>query len=352
VSAPRVLFLASDPGGVGGIQRYGTWLIDALSQVGPLDVVDLASSRRGGRVGALLGGLDAWARNRPDLLVVGHVAFGPVAVPQLASGRPAVVLAYGIEVWGGPSRRIDATLRAATEVWPISTFTAHEVARRVPAARVGPVLGGGVEHIFFSDDGDTQDPSGRDVGLRVLVVTRLDDLAYKGIDTCLDALQGLETGADIELRIVGDGPAAPELSALVRSRGLDGHVCQLGALDDDSLRDEYRHADVVVLLSRFRRGDQPRGEGLGIVPLEAGAAGTPAIVSAIGGTVDTVDDGRTGWWLDPDDVAGLAALLGRLAEDPSLLRERGAAARQFVRDVHGRAAFQRRVTAAVARVMP
>ncbi len=351
MSAPRVLFLASDPGGVGGIQRYGTWLIDALSQLGPLDVVDLAAARRGGRVGALGAGLDAWARCHPDLVVVGHVSFGPAAVPQLASGRPAVVVAYGIEVWGGPSRRVDGTLRAATEVWPISTFTAHEVARRVPGARVGPVLGGGVEDIFFGDDPGSPPPSARDVGLSVLVVTRLDDLAYKGIDTCLDALQRLGAGAGVELRIVGDGPAAPELSTLVRSRGLDGQVCQLGALDDDALRDEYRSADVVVLLSRFRRGGQPRGEGLGIVPLEAGAAGTPAIVSAIGGTVDTVDDGRTGWWLDPDDVAGLAALLGRLLAEPSLLRERGAAARQFVREVHGRAAFRRRVGAAVAEVM-
>jgi glycosyltransferase involved in cell wall biosynthesis len=351
VSAPRVLFLASDPGGVGGIQRYGTWLIDALSQVGPLDVVDLAIARRGGRVGALGAGLEAWARCRPDLVVVGHVSFGPAALPQLASGRAAVVVAYGIEVWGAPSRRIDATLRAATEVWPISTFTAHEVARRAPAARVGPVLGGGVEDSFFVDEIGAPGPSARDGVLRVLVVTRLDDLAYKGIDTCLDALQRLDAGADIELRIVGDGPAARELSALVRSRGLERQVCQLGALDDDTLRDEYRRADVVVLLSRFRRGDQPRGEGLGIVPLEAGAAGTPAIVSAIGGTVDTVDDGRTGWWLDPDDVAGLAALLGDLAHESTPLRERGAAARQFVRDVHGRAAFQQRIRDAVAEVM-
>jgi glycosyltransferase involved in cell wall biosynthesis len=228
------------------------------------------------------------------------------------------------------------------------------VARRVPAARVGPVLGGGITDEFFSSSRTLgpSAPAGRTEApgpLRVLVVTRLDDLTYKGIDTCLDAIA--RSTADVELRIAGDGPAASALSTLVSTRGLERSVRQLGRVDDRVLRDEYARADVAVLLSRFRRGAAPMGEGLGIVPLEAGAAGTPAIVSSVGGTVDTVVDGVTGWLVDPDDVEGLAGLFEQLGLDRSIGMHRGEEARRFVRRVHSREAFRRRVGRAVEGVL-
>ena len=50
-------------------------------------------------------------------------------------------------------------------------------------------------------------------------------------------------------------------------------------------------------------------EGLGLVALEAMAAGAPVVGTAIGGIPESVIDGETGWLVPPGDVAALAAAL-------------------------------------------
>lgn len=326
-------------------------MIDALDQVGSCEVIDLGleptGAPRAGKACAAVRVLARWSRLRPQLVVLGHLSFAPLAAPQLLSRGPAVAVAYGIEVWGPPSALTRGALRTLSRVWPISSFTAAEVRRAEPRARIGPVLGAGLEDSFFRDPRSMS----RDSRLRVLMVARLEDLAYKGIDTCIDAVARASRTIEIELRIVGDGPGRSVLDELIRRQSAEQHVRCLGRLDDDALRREYAQAGVVVSVSRFRRGRQPRGEGLGIVPLEAGAAGVPAIVGAIGGTVDTVVDGVTGLLVPPEDADALAAALVTLGRDPDRRARMGRAAQAFVREVHSREAFQRRVRNAVSEVV-
>jgi phosphatidylinositol alpha-1,6-mannosyltransferase len=346
-----ILFLGSDLDGVGGIQRYSRWMIEALGELGPCEVIDLALPPTGGsltgKASGAIAALSRWSRLRPRLVVLGHLSFAPLAAPQLLGRRPAVALAYGIEVWGPPSAGTRAALRRLSRVWPISTFTTAEVRRVEPRARIGPVLGAGLDDSFFT--APRSRPSGP--AIRVLMVARLDDLAYKGIDTSIDAVRRVSASIEVELRIVGDGPGRAALDELIRARDAGALVRRLGSVDDHTLREEYARADVVVCVSRFRRGYEPRGEGLGIVPLEAAAAGVPAIVGNVGGTVDTVVDGVTGLLVPPGDVDSLAAALLTLGRDPERRIRMGRAAQAFVRQVHSREAFQRRVRDAVGEVV-
>ncbi len=71
-------------------------------------------------------------------------------------------------------------------------------------------------------------------------------------------------------------------------------------------------------------------EGMGRVLLEAGAAGTPAVASRVGGIPDIVDDGETGLLTPPRDAAALAAALLDLARAPERRRWMGATARAKV----------------------
>jgi len=81
-----------------------------------------------------------------------------------------------------------------------------------------------------------------------------------------------------------------------------------------------RSADVVVAT--------PWYEPFGIVPLEAMACGRPLVGSAVGGLLDTVDDGVTGSLVPPHDPAALAAAVQPLLDDPALRARWGAAARE------------------------
>ncbi|GGA33402.1 glycosyl transferase family 1 [Paenibacillus physcomitrellae] len=80
-------------------------------------------------------------------------------------------------------------------------------------------------------------------------------------------------------------------------------------------------SDVVVLLSRR--------EGLPKVLLEALGSGKPAVVTDVRGCRDLVTEGFNGFRVAPGDVNGTVRALGKLYDNPDLLRRMGAAARSF-----------------------
>jgi phosphatidylinositol alpha-1,6-mannosyltransferase len=91
----------------------------------------------------------------------------------------------------------------------------------------------------------------------------------------------------------------------------------------------YAAADVFAMICRDRR----RGlevEGLGIVFLEAQAAGLPVVVGRSGGAVDTVRDGVTGFVVDPLDPQAVATALVTLLGEPERAHAMGLAGRAWV----------------------
>jgi glycosyltransferase involved in cell wall biosynthesis len=62
-----------------------------------------------------------------------------------------------------------------------------------------------------------------------------------------------------------------------------------------------------------------RSEGLGVVAIEALAAGLPVLASRVGGLPEIVEDGVCGKLLPPDDVAAWADELVRVAIEPARL---------------------------------
>jgi len=71
-------------------------------------------------------------------------------------------------------------------------------------------------------------------------------------------------------------------------------------------------------------------EGLGMAFVEAAACALPVVAGRSGGTPETVDQGLSGWCLDPDDTAAWAEALLRLVTEPELARRLGAYGRDQV----------------------
>lgn len=115
--------------------------------------------------------------------------------------------------------------------------------------------------------------------------------------------------------LAGDGPsrAAVETEAAADS----SRVKVLPARED--VRGLYAAADVFVLPSV--------SEGLSNALLEAMASGLAPLCSRVGGTAETIADGRTGLLFDLDDEAGLRAAMRRLESEPGLAARLGGAAR-------------------------
>ena len=343
---PRVLFVTSALDAVGGIPSYSRAAIEALSGSADVEVLDLRlTGSLAGQGRGLARAVAALVRYRPDLVVLGHVGLGPIGMAWRCLGGRYVVIAYGIEVWGPPSRLVHQSLRRAHAVWAISSWTHTEVLRTAPGANMGPVLGGNIGERFFQE----HEPSGGP--FRILFVATLADLLRKGLDVLVAAGQTVATEHPIEIRVAGSGSASAALPDYLAQHDPAGVVRLLGRIDERTLLAEYRRASVVVLVSRFRRGEGPQGEGLGLVTLEAAAAGTPAVVGSRGGSIDTVVAGRTGFIIEPGTPDELAEVLRRLASDPEETAQMGARAREFVREEHSFSAFAGRVRTGLAEAL-
>jgi glycosyltransferase involved in cell wall biosynthesis len=68
-------------------------------------------------------------------------------------------------------------------------------------------------------------------------------------------------------------------------------------------------------------------EGFGLVIIEAGATGLPAVCSRIYGISDAVEDGKTGLLFPAGDVGALEQALLKLVEDRELRQQMGVAAK-------------------------
>ena len=128
----------------------------------------------------------------------------------------------------------------------------------------------------------------------LLFAGRLD--VQKDPDTLLAAFGRLsETRPDAHLLIAGDGPDRERLKLWCGTHAAGSRVRTLGRRDD--LPNLMKLADAFVLPSRW--------EGTPNVLLEAAAAGTPIIATAVDGTAEVFTDGETARLVPVGDVAGL-----------------------------------------------
>jgi trehalose synthase len=86
-----------------------------------------------------------------------------------------------------------------------------------------------------------------------------------------------------------------------------------------------RRADVVAQKSM--------AEGFGLTVSEAMWKGRPVVASMVGGIQDQIEDGRTGFLVEPRDLRAFGERVSALIEDPHAAERLGEAAQRRVRDL-------------------
>lgn len=212
------------------------------------------------------------------------------------------------------SRRLIAGQReAADHITTVARSVAEELDRYYDI-RDASVFANGVEPSEF----DPVDPEADDGYL--LYVGRLDH--RKGVGDLLEAVDRLD--ADVEVRLVGQGPFAERYRKQAERMGIDDRVRFLGFVDREELIDLYRSATAFVLPSHY--------EGLPTVLLEAMVCGRPVVATAVSGCLDVVDDGENGLLVPPKSPDAIADAVSALLADPERRHELGRAARETVLD--------------------
>ncbi len=267
------------------------------------------------------------SRRGASVVIAAHPNLAPVvlAVRLVRPRLRSIICTHGIEVWEPlPSLRRFALQRADLILAP-SRDTAERAARaqNLPALKVRRLpwaLDPGFAAraaLPVAPTPPVEYPEGRSI----LTVGRWDSSErYKGMDHLIAALPRLLTdNSDIHLVAVGEGDDRGWLENLAEEHGVSLHVHFLSGLTQEELSACYAACDVFALPSR--------GEGFGLVYLEAMAHGKPVIAGAHGGAPEIVEDGATGYLVPHGDVPQLANALATLLGDSELRKKLGARGR-------------------------
>jgi glycosyltransferase involved in cell wall biosynthesis len=139
------------------------------------------------------------------------------------------------------------------------------------------------------------------------------------------------THADTRLVLIGDGPERSALESLVKECRLDGAVYFAGTQDD--VQSWLAAADLYV---------QPSiREGLSLAVLEAMGAALPVIATRVGDIEKVIEDGRSGYLVEPGDNKALSVCILKLLANLHELDTLRQAAQSIVRDRYSQDAMVR-----------
>jgi phosphatidyl-myo-inositol dimannoside synthase len=292
------------------------------------------------------------AGRKPALVIALHPHLAPIVWAMSARGRKfrSIVFTHGVEVWrplGWP--RGAALRRADLVIGPSADTVQHLISEQ-------HLLPGKVQRLSWGLDPEFEarvaasaplspPPGFPRTGRVILTVGRWDPAErYKGADTLIAALpRVLKAAPDTSLVLVGDGDDRPRLENLARDLGVSKHAHFLYGLSPDQLFACYANCDVFALPSR--------GEGFGLVFLEAMACAKPVIGGAHGGIPDIVEEGVTGLLVPHGDPERLAQALESLLNNPSRAKEMGARGKDRLAKLFSFAQFQLHLTQILENVL-
>lgn len=326
---PRVLLLTTEVfGAEGGIPAYMRRLLQVFtdyssfgggcmcvslagkavhSEIPPPGFASCGFRAYGSKLSFAAGALRTAWQFQPDITIAGHLGLAPVAMAIRATcaTKSYGIVLHGIEAWKRAEWKDRLAARFADVVVATTNYTATTFQRfndvRPDAMRVVPLALGETE---LPEPEKANDRS----SIRLLTVGRLAACEqYKGVDILIQAVGMLiARGHRVELTVVGKGDDLARLKSLTESLWLNQVVRFLGGVSDAELQRQYARCDIFAMPSK--------GEGFGIVFLEAMRHGKPCIGGNHGGTPDVIDHAVNGLLVEHGDVVGLARSIEFLIE--------------------------------------
>lgn len=299
------LFPEFGDGHIGGIQASARVAWEAIAANTSAELVRYSRSDNGTpaasnpRLQAMLATLKR--RERPDIVLIWHIGLLKL-LPFLRHDTRIVLFVHGIEAWKSHdwltkrlAKKVDLFLTNSDYTW--SRFIANNPYHS--AANHRTVSLGIGEAVTTTPTAPLSTPV-------ALMLARLSlDEDYKGHREVIAAWpQVLKEIPEAELWIAGDGDLKHQLEVLAVAQSCNGRIKFLGAVDDVRKN---------VLLEQSRCLLMPsRGEGFGLVYLEAMRLGRPSLVSDLDAGREVIAPDEAGLAVDPGNRDELARAVIRL----------------------------------------
>jgi len=268
--------------------------------------IDFRTRSAGGKVRYVVESVRAAVKERFDVVICSHINLLSIAAAVAAAQRiPLLLVVYGIESWKPPRGLAAKLVKRADAVVAISEYTKRRFMEwsGVQSSRVH-VIPCCVDAKRFGT-GPKRDDLLRKYRLRgrtvMLTVARLvGQERGKGIDEVMESLTDIAREIpNISYLVVGDGPDRERLEEKAIALGVSNRVVFTGFIAEEEKADHYRLADAYVMPGR--------GEGFGIVYLEALACGLPIVASSLDASAEVVLNRRFGRVVNPDRPSELKA---------------------------------------------
>ncbi|WP_414573837.1 glycosyltransferase family 4 protein [Nostoc sp. CCY 9925] len=239
---------------------------------------------------------------RPTIIISTHVNYATACyIIKLITGIPYWVVAHGLEVWDIDNKITKLALRKADKIISVSNYTHQRLLEEKDIDYHKIVV---LPNTFDAKQFQIQPKPTyllKRYNLRreqpiILTVTRLGRMAkYKGYDQIIHALVKVRSHIpNVHFILAGKGDDLPRIKTLVNSLNLQDSITIAGFIPDEELCAHYNLCDVFAMPSK--------GEGFGIVYLEALACGKPVLAGNQDGSVDPLAQGKLGCLVDPDNV--------------------------------------------------
>ena len=272
-------------------------------------------------------------RHRPDIVHTHTAKAGTVGrIAAALAGVPIVIHTFHGHVFHSYFSRLKSWCFMAiemgltlltTRIITISPHQQEEIAACIYAERKIEVIRLGFDLSKFLRPFDKEAalkrlglPSGKEI---IGCVGRLT--AVKNLALFVEVAETLsQRREDALFVVVGDGSEREMLQNMVRDKGLQDRVLFLGWQTE--IETVYKAIDLLVLTSK--------NEGTPVAVIEAMASGCPVVAAPVGGVVDLIEHGVTGFLADIEDSGDFVKKVEQILERPELRQRLAEGAREFV----------------------
>lgn len=244
--------------------------------------------------------------------------------------RPCLAWIHGIEVWEMARGDHLRCVRRADVSIANSAYTRERADRLHGGFRDLPICWLGTE-----TDEATALPPLEDRRPTVTILARLDETSYKGHNELIDCWPRVVAAVpDARLLIVGAGPGRNELQRKGAASPVAEHIHFTGFVAEEDMAKVWDETTVFAMPSR--------GEGFGLVYIEAMRQGLPVIASIHDAAPEVNLEGVTGYNVDLDKPDELPERIVYLLKNPDEAAILGRNGRQRWREHFNYSAFKRR----------
>ncbi len=257
---------------------------------------------------------------KSNVLVLSHVNLLPIAklIKLFRPKQKIIMFAHGIEVWDTLPKWKTKFLQDKVQIWAVSNYTRDKmIAQHQISPQQIKVLNNSLSP-FIQLPHHFEKPQHLlkkyQIGENVPVIFTLNRLSasekYKGYDKVITALGKLKQQNQAFIYLLAgkaDDAEHIRLTKLIEDNNLVNEVKMIGYLSEEELTPHFLLSDLFIMPSK--------GEGFGIVFIEAAAHGCKVIGGNIDGSTDALLNGQLGQLINPNEETEiLQAIQNALAD--------------------------------------